>query len=226
MQSLLSNLKIAVSPSLFVSDPSHSQLGQKILSSAVTLMDELGFEGFTFRKLAEQIESTEPSVYRYFRNKNQLLCYLTAWYWGWMEYRLVFEIANVSDPYSQLTKAVATITSFEPPSILVSGMDMVRLQRIVLAESSKSYLTKDVDKINKEGAYTNYKQFVQRVAAIISEINPGFIYPNMLVSTAIEGAHLQHFFAEHLPRLTNKQETNPNYINDFYLDLILKTITA
>lgn len=70
-----------------------------------------------------------------------------------------------------------------------------------MIESSKSYLTKNVDRENKEGAFMSYKQFVARISSIILEINPRFKYPNMLVTTIIEGAHHQQFFGEHLPVL-------------------------
>lgn len=226
MQSILSNLKIAVSGSLFLSDPTGSVLGQKIIHRSIELIDEVGFEKFTFRKLAEEIESTEASVYRYFKNKNQLLCYLIAWYWGWMEYRLVFETVNVPDARLRVEKAVSIITSAETPYMTVSGIEIHKLHRIILAESSKSYLTKDVDKINKEGAYANYKQFVLRIAEMIKEVNPDYKYPNMLVSTIIEGAHVQHFFAEHLPRLTNKQDNDSAYITDFFCSMLMRTITT
>jgi hypothetical protein len=45
----------------------------------------------------------------------------------------------------------------------------------------------------------------------------------MLLSTIIEGAHLQVFFAEHLPRLTNIQKTE-DYVSKFYTELALKAI--
>jgi hypothetical protein len=61
------------------------------------------------------------------------------------------------------------------------------------------------------------------VANIIKEINPQYKYPIMLVTTVIEGAHQQRFFAEHLPRLTNKQN-KPHYLSKFYMDLVFKTI--
>jgi len=41
------------------------------------------------------------------------------------------------------------------------------------------------------------------VSDIILEINPTYKYPHMLISTIIEGAHHQRFFAQHLPRLTD-----------------------
>ncbi|MBL7884321.1 MAG: TetR/AcrR family transcriptional regulator, partial [Bacteroidia bacterium] len=107
--------------------------------------------------------------------------------------------------------------------LTVEDISIKKLHRIVICESSKSYLTKDVDKANKEGAYLNYKQFVSRIVLIIKEINPQYKYPNMLLSTIIEGAHLQVFFAEHLPRLTNVQKSD-DYVAKFYSDLALKAI--
>jgi AcrR family transcriptional regulator len=224
MQALLTNIRVHVNSNLYIADPTTSVLGQKILSQSVILIDEIGLEKFTFRKLAEVIESTEASIYRYFKNKNQLLCYLIAWYWGWMEYLLAFETANLEKSKLKLEKAVSIVTATSKLPVAVMDIDLSRLHRIVQSESSKSFLTKDVDRINKEGAYVNYKQFVERVAEIILEYNPSYLYPNMLVSTIIEGAHLQYFFAEHLPRLTNKQKDNPEYLKDFFLNLLLKTI--
>jgi hypothetical protein len=61
------------------------------------------------------------------------------------------------------------------------------------------------------------------MSSIVKEINPDYKYPQMLMTTIIEGAHLQIFFAEHLPRLTNKQKS-PNYVTDFYTNLALKSL--
>ena len=102
-------------------------------------------------------------------------------------------------------------------------MEVNKLVNIIISESSKSYFTKEVDQANKEGAYINYKQFVSRMASIVLDINPAYKFPHMLISTIIEGAHLQFFFAEHLPRLTNKQKS-PNYISQFYTSLALESI--
>lgn len=35
-----------------------------------------GYEAFTFKKLAEDIGTTEAGIYRYFENKYKLLVYL------------------------------------------------------------------------------------------------------------------------------------------------------
>jgi AcrR family transcriptional regulator len=223
MKYLLSNFKISINQNLFIKEPSSSELGKKILSNAIEMIEEIGFENFTFRKLGQQIDSPEASIYRYFESKNQLLVYITSWYWGWMEYRLVLETANIDSPETRFEKAIALITTVNNDKLTIEGIEINKLHKIVISESSKSYLTKDVDKVNKEGAFHNYKQFVARLADIIKEINPSYKFPHMLLSTIIEGAHLQVFFAEHLPRLTNKQKSS-NYITTFYTNLGLQSI--
>ncbi|MFT8175893.1 TetR/AcrR family transcriptional regulator, partial [Salmonella enterica] len=87
---LLSQIVISVNPKLYVKNPESSELGRKIIQQSILLIDEIGFEAFTFKKLGERIGSNESSLYRYFENKHKLLLYLTSWYWGWMEYRVVF----------------------------------------------------------------------------------------------------------------------------------------
>ncbi len=73
MKYLLSNFKISINQNLFIKEPSSSELGKKILSNAIEMIEEIGFENFTFRKLGQQIDSPEASIYRYFESKNQLL---------------------------------------------------------------------------------------------------------------------------------------------------------
>lgn len=223
MENLLSKIKLTVNPHLFIKDPYSSDLGLSIVRNSIDLIDDLGFEDFTFRKLGLVIHSPEASIYRYFESKQKLLLYLGAWYWAWMEYRLILSISNISSAEKRLEKALALMTEELTDYPKDSDFNMVKLSRIVTFESSKSYLTKQVDEINKDGAFLSYKQFVSRVSAVIMEINPCYKYPNMLVSTVIEGAHLQRFYAYHLPKLTNKQKS-PNYLKNFFTDLVFNTI--
>ena len=53
-----------------------------------------------------QIGSNESSIYRYFENKHKLLLYLASWYWGWLEYQLVFATHSITDPKEKLDKAI------------------------------------------------------------------------------------------------------------------------
>lgn len=225
MEDIISNLSIKVSEGLFQINPQTSKLGKNIVISSVALIEEIGFEKFTFKKLGESIGSPEASIYRYFKSKNQLLTYLISWYWGWMEYRLVFETTNIDSAEVRLEKGIALISQNSDDDKIIDGIDIKKLHQIIISESIKSYLTKDVDKANKEGAFLNYKHFVERISKIINEINPDYKYPQMLITTIVEGAHLQVFFGDHLPRLTNKLDS-ANYISDFYTKLAKNTITG
>jgi hypothetical protein len=223
MDTLISSVKIAINPLLYLKDPESSDLGLNIVHKGIDLIKEIGFEEFTFRKLGLLIHSPEASIYRYFESKHKFLLYLNAWYWGWMEYQLLLAISNVSSAERRLEKSVFLMTEGVQNDPNFQGIDIVKMQEIVVAEASKSFLHKQVNKANQDGAYISYKQFVAKVAGIIEEINPHYKFPIMLVTTVIEGAHQQRYFAEHLPRLTNKQN-KPHYLSKFYMDLVFKTI--
>jgi len=223
MDSLLSNINIKVNPSIYLKDPETSMLGKRIISGAIDLIDSIGFEGFTFKKLAAQIQTTEASIYRYFESKHKLLLYLTTWYWAWMEYKLVFRLANIDSAEERLTRAIKTLTEEVKEDNSFDHINEIKLNTILISDASKTYLTKEVDQENKEGIYAGYKQLVERVSSVILEINPKYKYSHMLVSTVIEGAHLQRYFAQHLPRLTDVVK-GEDAIVSFYLQTVMNVI--
>ena len=98
MKTLLSNLKIDINDKIYLKDPESSDLGKRIIEHSINLIDDIGFDSFTFKKLGAIIGSNESSIYRYFESKHKLLLYLTSWYWGWLEYQLVFSTTNMSNP--------------------------------------------------------------------------------------------------------------------------------
>ena len=110
MINLLSNLKISVPDKIFIKDPESSDLGKRIIEHSILLIDEIGFDSFTFKKLGVKIGSNESSIYRYFESKHKLLLYLTSWYWAWIEYQMVFATHNVPDSTDQLNKAIEVVT--------------------------------------------------------------------------------------------------------------------
>ncbi|MGD1847437.1 MAG: TetR/AcrR family transcriptional regulator [Salibacteraceae bacterium] len=224
MHNSVPKVAIQVNENIYLKNPESSELGKRIIAGSIDLIEELGFESFTFRKLAKSLDSTEASIYRYFESKHRLLLYLTVWYWAWMEYRLVFRIANIESPVERLKRAVSLLTEQVEEDGSFRHINETKLNRIVICESSKSYLTKAVDRENKEGVFLDYKSLVGRISEIIKEINPQYKYPHMLISTVMEGAHLQRFFAEHLPRLTDQIE-GEDAIADFYSEMVLKAIS-
>lgn len=214
---------IRVNDGVYLKDPESSDLGKSVVQGGIDLIDEIGFESFTFRKLAQHIGTTEASVYRYFESKHRLLLYLSCWYWRWMDYRLMLATANIDSAEERLTRAVKLLVQQVEEDSEFSHINEVKLNRIIISESSKAYLNKHVDQENKDGFFLDYKELVQRVSDIILEVNSEYKYPHMLVSTLIEGAHLQRYFAEHLPRLTDVVDGEDS-VTQFYLQTISKVI--
>ena len=76
---LVDRFQIPVLEAIALRNPQGTQLGQRIIEGSIFLIDELGFEQFTFKKLAQSVGTTEASVYRYFASKQKLLLYLINW---------------------------------------------------------------------------------------------------------------------------------------------------
>ena len=194
-------------------------MGRNIITNSIELINKIGFELFTFKKLGLRIKSPESSIYRYFENKHTLLLYLTSWYWTWMEYQLVFATSNISTPEERLRRSIEILTKQVLVDNSISHVNEVLLCKIIFSESLKTYHTKDVDEENKKGCFKAYKSVVKRVSVLILEIKPKFKYPHMLISTVIEGAHQQKFFAEHLPSLTDTTK-DEDAISSFYTEMV------
>ncbi len=218
------HIHIEVNPELYLKDPESSELGRRIITGSIEMINRMGFEVFTFKKLGERIGSPESSIYRYFENKHTLLLYLINWYWSWMEYRLVFATANIESPEQRLREAVKILTRPVEGNSNLSPVDNVLLDEIIIRESIKAYHTKEVDEENRKGYFKSYMRIVQRVSDMITEINPQFEYPHMLTSTIIEGAHHQRYFAEHLPTLTDAGGYEGDPISEFYIKMAFNTI--
>lgn len=216
-------INIDVDEKLYLKDPNSSELGLNIIRHSIELIDDIGFESFTFKKLATRIGATEPSVYRYFESKHKLLLYLLAWYWNYMDYRLILATANITSPQERLRTAIQLLTGSIEKDPAFDHIDETALYRIVVAESSKSYLIKNVDEVNKEGLFLGYKRLCNRVAAIVTEINPQYRFPRALISTIIESSHDQKYFADHLPSLTDVKNKGGE-TTDFLTELVFRVL--
>lgn len=222
MPNLLSNLKITINEKLYVKDPETSELGRNIIKNSILLIDEIGFEAFTFKKLGEKIQSNESSIYRYFENKHKLLLYLSAWYWSWIEYNLVFATHNISDPIEKLTISIKIITQNIVDDISTPHIDESVLNKIIISDFYKTLLTKDVDEENKEGFFIVYKNVINRLIAMIQDVNPNYKFAKTLASSIVEGSLHQHYLKEHFITITNASESD--CLSEFYIDLTKKTL--
>lgn len=196
---------------LSLRNPLQSKLGKSILTNSVILLDEIGFESFTFKKLAEKMGSNETSLYRYFENKHYLLLYLVVWYWNWVIYLIEYNTKNITDPNLKLDLIIDNFVDATKENPSVEFINEKILHRVMISESSKSYHTKNIDDENKQGFYKSYKILIQKVADVILEIDPKFPYPHSFASNLFEMANNEIFFAEHLPRLTDVHVKNEDY---------------
>ena len=221
-------LKIKMNEALFLRDPEGSELGKSILKHSIQLIYKNGFEAFTFKKLAENIGTTEAGIYRYFENKHNLLVYLTAWYWGWLEIQINFHTNNIKDPATKLKRVINLLSTAVEDDEETSYINESLLHQIVISEGSKAYLTKQVGQDNKQQFFKPYKDICAVVGHIISECNPKYKYPKSLATTIIEMAHFQNFFMNHLPSLTDfgkaKEETEiVSFLNDLVFSSLKKS---
>ena len=196
-------IQISPNDSLFIKDPQASSTGRNILNHAIPLMQEIGFEKFTFRKLAERMGASEITVYRYFENKHKLLLYLLSWYWEWVKYSISFYTRNIEDPEEKLRLAIRTVIDSSKRNTLVDYIDEEKLYELVVEESEKAYHTKQVDEENKMGLFLTLKSLKAELSAILLEINPNYPYPNSLSSTILEMSASLRFYANHLPSMTD-----------------------
>lgn len=219
------SLKIKMNEKLFLRDPEESELGRNIIQHSIILIHNIGFEAFTFKKLALEIKTTEAGIYRYFENKHRLLIYITAWYWSWLEYRVSFHTNNVTDPSVKLKRVIQLLATTVDDDVKTSHINENILHQIIITEGSKVYLTKHVGEDNKHRFFKPYKDLCAVIGDIILECSPKYNYPKSLASTIIEMAHFQNFFMNNLPALTDFGETkDESNVIAFLEDLVFSTI--
>lgn len=221
------HLKIKLNDKLYLRNPEETYLGKKILEYSILLIHKIGFEQFTFKKLAQEIKTTEAGIYRYFENKHRLLLYLVDWYWNWQEYRLLYEINNIQFPETKLKKAIRLLSTPVEDDISTSHINEKLLFEIVMMEGAKSYLSRNVTADNTNKLFQPYKDLCSRIAGIITECNPNYKYPRSLASTIIEIAHSQNFYLKHLPSLTDfGNSTEESVVSSFIENLVFSDLTT
>lgn len=218
-------LQIKMNPALYVRDPESSELGRNIIKQGMLMINEKGFEDFTFKKLANQLSTTESSIYRYFENKHRLLTYITTWFWTWMEYQLLFHTNNIKSPKEKILIVIQLFTFQMPDLFMLEHIDKTVLQKIAISEGDKSFLTKHVTEDNNALFFKPYKDLCHQIALVFKEYNPAYPYPHSLSSTLIETAHHQIYFKDNLPKLTDfGQSKDLSPLVDFLESLVFNAL--
>jgi AcrR family transcriptional regulator len=196
-------IQIRLNENLYLRDPQQTKLGKKIIEFGILLIEDLGFEKFTFKKLADKIDSTEASVYRYFENKHKFLLYLVSWYWEWVKFQIEYNTMNIESHVRRLQISISMLVDSSRTNPAVEHVDENKLHRIIVAEAVKAYHSKDVDEENRAGLFLTYKTLCKVLYNQILNIKPDFPYAHTLASTLIEMTNNNIFYAEHLPSLTD-----------------------
>lgn len=196
---------IAPHPALALRDLS-SPMGVRIVSEGLGLMTELGLEGFTFKKLAERIGSTEVTVYHYFANKQRLLQYYYQVYWLWLDTYCRQEGKGQADPLQRLRGDIRALCGLWPADALAGRFDPKELRMLVINEGSKSFLHKNVDTDNKLKVFQPYKDLCGHIASEVKACAPRIRNARSFATTLVEMAHSLEFAMEHLPALTELSE--------------------
>jgi AcrR family transcriptional regulator len=210
-----------VNDKIYLRDPESTELGRKIIKNAIDLISSLGFEAFTFKKLAVEINTTEATIYRYFENKHRLLLYILNWYWSYLEFLLEFKLQGITDNKQKLTTIIQLLTHELPESSGQLDYNKKYLHQIVITESSKVYLVKEVNEINRNHVFKPYKDLCAKIADVISAYNPKYKYPKTLSSTLVETSHFQQYFGNYLPNLTDNGNRNDEEFVAHFLDNLL-----
>ena len=220
-------LSFKVNEHIYLRDPESSELGKQIVKNAIDLIYELGFEHFTFKKLAAKMSTTEASIYRYFENKHRLLLYILNWYWSYMEFLVDFTIQNIQNPKEKLTKIINLFTKSLPESVGQLDYNKSFLNQIVLSESSKVYLIKEVKEINSFQVFKPYKDLCNKISEVMLSLNPSYTYSRSLSSTLIETAHSQQYFSKNLPRLTDvANQKEEDFVFNFLSQLVFSALKS
>lgn len=224
MENLLASLKIQVHAAVYIKDPETTDLGRKILKESIILIDEIGFDHFTFKKLGEKIGSNESSIYRYFENKHRLLMYLSSWYWSWIECKLVLTTNNIADPVDKLMKAITVVTEKIEDDLNTNYINESILNQIIITEFTKTFLTKQIDQEIREGFFTVYNRVINRIIEMLVVLVPDYPYAKSFVSDMVEGSLHQYFLSIHIKTITDcSAEVSPT---DYYIDLTKRLLKS
>ncbi|HOV15549.1 MAG TPA: hypothetical protein PK771_14775, partial [Spirochaetota bacterium] len=91
--------------------------------------------------------------------KHKLLLYIMSWYWQYLEFLTKMRLSNVKNSKEKLELVLEIITYNFIPEDNLLDFNLDYLNAIVISESSKAYLVKEVDIINNDLAYTPLKNY-------------------------------------------------------------------
>lgn len=213
--------RFRLNENLFLRNPDDTASGRLILQQGLSLMLEIGFEAFTFRKLAEKAGITEATVYKYFSNKHRLLQYYFDLYWVWMKELGSLETSRHQHPEQKVRCLIDLLCGIWPGKSIMPPVAATELRALLIAEGLKSLLTKNVDDDNRLKLFAPYKEYCLFLSVEVSAIRPQYPLPRSLATVVIEMSHSMEFYMEHLPTLTElSPDQERKKLSEFFYQLI------
>jgi hypothetical protein len=142
-----------------------------------------------------------------------------------MEFLVDFTVQNIENPKEKLTLIINLFTQALPESTNLLDYNKSFLNQIVLSESSKVYLVKEIKEINSFQVFKPYKDLCNKIAEVMLSLNPTYAYSRSLSSTLIETAHSQQYFSKNLPRLTDiSSDKDEKFVFNFLSQIVFSAL--
>jgi len=109
-----------------------NEIKETILSEAIKLMDQEGFDNMSMRKLAQRMSMTAANIYNYYSNKDEL--YLAMQTWGFVQMQKSFIVAcdNIEDPAERLSIIIRKYLTY--------GIENFQIYNIIFSMNSPKYM--------------------------------------------------------------------------------------
>lgn len=203
MDILRSHVSLVFDKGLYTKDPMSSAIGQEIIRQSVEMISATGLDQFTFKKLAQQLQSTESTVYRYFQNKHQLATYLASYHWSLMEWRIAFATANITNDQTRFENALRELCRWVVDDPESSYINEAKLQHMVITSGFNTFLPLELSKSEKQAYTSSYNHLIRRLSLIVQKSHRLIKHHDALASAIIESVHHQMYLQLHTPHLTD-----------------------
>ncbi|MFN4197052.1 MAG: TetR/AcrR family transcriptional regulator [Caldimicrobium sp.] len=187
-----------------------SKTKEKLLKAALELFSEKGYLGATTKEIAKRASVSEPTLFRHFKNKNNLFIAVLEHYSFLPKLReLIKELEN--KPLKEALKDIAQafITQLNSKKALI---------RIMLAESSR--YPEDIQKAYQKTIFQVHKELAQYFEHYQKEGALKRI-PPIILSQAFLGLLFSYFLLKEFKRLNPYKDLSDDDIIKNYVKLIL-----
>jgi hypothetical protein len=146
---------------------------------------------------------------------------LIDYYWAFIRYQVLYSINNLKTPEEKIRTIIDLLVWEDNDYINSSEIDPKALYYIAITDGSKTFLSKEVDELNRNQVFMPYKELCELIASVFREYNSDYQHANSLASTLVETSHLQYFFMHHLPRLCDfSDRKDPKTLEAFLENLV------